>query len=414
MQIRKLVLGLAAAGFAAASPLAAADDVEVLHLWTSGGESKAVNVLKQDLEKKGDVWKDFAVAGGGGANAMTVLKTRVIAGNAPAAAWLRGPSIQDWAEQGALANLDAVAKDWEKVLPPAISKVDQYQGHYVAAPHWIHRVNWMWINKAALDKVGGKAPTTWPEFFALADKLKAAGYIPIAHGETAYQDRVLFETVVLSMGKDFYRKAIVDLDPATLTSPKMAEVFDIMRKTQSYHDNGVQGRSWNLAAGMVSEGKAAILFMGDWAKGEFSAANKSAGKDYVCFAAPGTEGSYTFIADSFVFFKQKNATGLTKGQQDLASTIMSVAYQEQGALYKGAIPSRIDASLASFDDCAKKSSADLKAAISTDSLVPSIGQAASEAAVGAMHDNLSKFMTSSQDSKSAAAALAQALKATKQ
>ena len=55
------------------------------------------------------------------------------------------------------------------MLPPAIGKVDKYKGHYVAAPHWIHRVNWMWINKAALDKVGGKAPTTWPEFFALAE-----------------------------------------------------------------------------------------------------------------------------------------------------------------------------------------------------------------------------------------------------
>lgn len=413
MQLKNLALALAALGVAAASSLAAAEDIEILHLWTSGGESRAVNVLKQNVEKQGNVWKDFAVAGGGGAAAMTVLKTRVIAGTPPAAAWQRGPSIQDWAEQGALVDLDVVAKDWDKVLPPAIGKVEKYQGHYVAAPHWIHRVNWMWINKAALDKVGGKPPTTWPEFFALADKLKAAGYIPIAHGETSYQDRVLFEGVALSMGKDFYRKAVIDLDPATLNSPKMVEVFDVMRKMQSYHDNGVQGRSWNLAAAMVIEGKAAILFMGDWAKGEFSSAKKEANKDYICVPTPGTEGSYAFIADSFAFFKQKNANGPTKGQQELAAAIMSPAYQEQAALYKGAIPSRTDASLANFDDCAKKSSADLQAATKTDSLVPGVGQGASEAAVGAIHDVTSKFMTSSMDSKAAAAALAQAVKATK-
>ena len=191
-------------------------------------------------------------------------------------------------------------------------------------------------------------------------KLKAAGYIPIAHGETSYQDRVLFENVALSMGKDFYRKAVIELDPATLNSPKMVEVFDIMRKMQSYHDSGVQGRSWNLAAAMVTEGKAAILFMGDWAKGEFAAAKKEANKDYVCIPTPGTEGAYAFIADSFAFFKQKDTNGPTKGQQDLAAAIMSPAYQEQAALYKGAIPSRIDASVANFDDCAKKSSADLR------------------------------------------------------
>ena len=38
-----------------------------------------------------------------------------------------------------------------------------------------------------LDKVGGKPPTTWPEFFALADKMKAAGMVAIAHGDTPYQ-----------------------------------------------------------------------------------------------------------------------------------------------------------------------------------------------------------------------------------
>ena len=61
-------------------------EVEVLHYWTSGGEAKSAQVLKQMLDEKGDTWKDFAVAGGGGGNAMTALKTRVIAGNPPAAA----------------------------------------------------------------------------------------------------------------------------------------------------------------------------------------------------------------------------------------------------------------------------------------------------------------------------------------
>jgi glucose/mannose transport system substrate-binding protein len=216
------------------------------------------------------------------------------------------------------------------------------------------------------------------------------------------------------MGKDFYRKAVIEADPATLNSPKMVEVFDVMRKMQSYYDPGVMGRSWNLAAAMVIEGKAAILFMGDWAKGEFLGAKKEANKDYVCAPTPGTEGSYAFIADSFAFFKQKNAKGPTKGQQDLATAIMSAAYQEQAALYKGAIPSRIDASLANFDDCAKKSAADLRAAMTTDSLVPSVGQGASEAAVGAIQDVTSKFMTNpNMDSKSAAAALAQGIKASK-
>jgi glucose/mannose transport system substrate-binding protein len=61
-------------------------EVEVLHYWTSGGEAKAAGALKATLQAQGHTWKDFAVAGGGGDAAMTVLKSRVVSGNAPAAA----------------------------------------------------------------------------------------------------------------------------------------------------------------------------------------------------------------------------------------------------------------------------------------------------------------------------------------
>ena len=68
-----------AVGVAFNSP-AVAGEVEVLHWWTSGGEAKSVGELKKILESKGDKWKDFAVAGGAGETAMTVLKSRVVSG----------------------------------------------------------------------------------------------------------------------------------------------------------------------------------------------------------------------------------------------------------------------------------------------------------------------------------------------
>jgi glucose/mannose transport system substrate-binding protein len=40
----------------------AADNVEVLHWWTSGGEAAALDVLKKDLESKGVAWADMPVA----------------------------------------------------------------------------------------------------------------------------------------------------------------------------------------------------------------------------------------------------------------------------------------------------------------------------------------------------------------
>ncbi len=40
----------------------AADSVEVLHWWTSGGEAAALDVLKKDLESKNISWTDMPVA----------------------------------------------------------------------------------------------------------------------------------------------------------------------------------------------------------------------------------------------------------------------------------------------------------------------------------------------------------------
>ncbi|QGZ55344.1 ABC transporter substrate-binding protein [Paraburkholderia acidiphila] len=413
MKFRAIMGALCAAGLLGGVATAqAAESLEVLHWWTSGGESKAVGVLKDDMTKQGYVWKDFAVAGGAGAAAMTALKTQVISGNAPSAAQIKGPLIQEWAEQGVLVPIDSVAGDWKANLPPQIDKIIHADGKYVAAPFSVHRVNWVWINKAALDKVGGKAPTTWPEFFALADKFKAAGIQPVAAGGQPWQDLTLWEDVVLSQGADFYKKALVDLDQKTLTSQQMVGVFDTVRKIESYMDNGRTGRDWNLATAMVINGKAGMQFMGDWAKGEFANANKQPGTDYVCAAVPGTAKAYTFNVDSFVFFQQKGQKAATAGQLALAKTIMSPEFQEQFSLYKGSIPVRLGVDMSKFDDCAKKSYADEQTAIKAGGYVPSLahGMAQPDATAGAITDVVTKFMNSTQDSKSAVEALAKAAK----
>ena len=119
------------------------------------------------------------VAGGGGTQAMTVLRARVTAGNPPTAVQMLGFDITDWAKQGVLGNLDEVAakEGWDKVIPAALQKFSKYDGKWIAAPVNVHSTNWMWINKAALDKAGGKEPENWDELIALLDKFKAQGII---------------------------------------------------------------------------------------------------------------------------------------------------------------------------------------------------------------------------------------------
>ena len=388
----RVSLALAAAGLLTAT-LARAGEVEVLHWWTSGGEAKAAAELKATMQKKGHTWKDFAVAGGGGDAAMTVLKSRLVSGNPPAAAQIKGPQIQEY---GSLAaNLDDVAKanKWDDLIPKAIADGLKYKGNYVAVPVNVHRVNWLWTSPEAFKKAGAKVPTTWDEFFVAAEALKKAGITPVAHGGQPWQDFTTFESVALGVGgADFYKKALVQLDQATLKSPTMTKVLETFRKVKGYTDRNAAGRDWNLATAMVIKGEAGMQLMGDWAKGEFIAAGKKPGVDFGCSAAPGTATSFTYNVDSFVMFKLKDANN-TKAQMDLASAIMSPEFQEVFNLNKGSIPVRTGMNLDKFDPCAKSSAADFAASAKGGSLVPSIAHemAVSASAKGAIQDVVSQF-----------------------
>jgi glucose/mannose transport system substrate-binding protein len=392
----KFAYRVSAMALACAATTVFAGEVEVLHWWTSGGEAKSVAELKKIMQEKGHTWKDFAVAGGGGDNAMTVLKSRVVAGNPPAAAQIKGPAIQEWAAEGVLADLTpvATAEKWDALLPGVVADVMKYKGKYVAVPVNVHRVNWMWANAAVLKKAGVVGtPKTWDEFFAAADKVKKAGLIPVAHGGQNWQDFTTFESVVLGVGgPKFYQDALIKLDQKALTSPTMTKALETFRKIHSYTDPASPGRDWNLATAMVIQEKAAFQFMGDWAKGEFTAAGKVPGKDYVCAAAPGTANAYTFNVDSFAMFKLKDA-GAQKAQADLAAAIMGTQFQEVFNLNKGSIPVRLNMDMSKFDDCAKLSSKDFVATSKNGGLLPSIahGMAVKPAAEGAIKDAVSQF-----------------------
>ncbi len=397
------------------SAVHAAESVEVLHWWTSGGEAAALDVLKKDLESKGISWTDMPVAGGGGTEAMTVLRARVTSGNAPTAVQMLGFDILDWAKEGALGNLDdtAAKEGWDKVIPTALQQFSKYDGHWIAAPVNVHSTNWVWINKAALDKAGGKEPQNWDELIALLDNFKAQGITPVAHGGQPWQDATIFDAVVLSLGTDFYKQAFIDLDPAALGGDKMKEAFDRMTKLRSYVDDNFSGRDWNLASAMVIEGKAGLQFMGDWAKGEFVKAKKVPGTDFVCMRFPGTQGAVTFNSDQFAMFKVSEDK--VPAQLQMASAIESPTFQSAFNVVKGSVPARTDVPDTDFDACGKKGIKDLAEANASGKLFGSMahGHANPASVKNAIYDVVTRQFNGELSSEDAVKELASAVEAAK-
>lgn len=400
--------------FTMVSTVALAGEVEVLHWWTSGGEARSVGVLKSLLEAEGHTWKDFAVAGGGGDTAMTVLRSRAVSGNPPTAAQVKGPQIQQWGDEGVLANLDEVAKagKWDSLLPKVVADVMKYEGHYVAVPVNVHRINWMWCNPEVFRKAGAKIPTTWEAFATEAEKIKKAGFIPVAFGGQDWQEATVFETVVLGVGgADFYKKALVNADPAALNSPTMVKCLNMFKAVKKYTDKDAPGRDWNLATAMVIQGKAAMQFMGDWAKGEFTAAKKSSGVDFVAVPAPQTSGAFLFNIDSFIMFNVKNKKN-QEAQKAMARLIMEPKFQEVFNVNKGSIPVRMGMQRTAFDDAALRSLDEFASASVSGMLLPSMAHemAVYPAVRGAIFDVITNFYNSNQAAKAAAKRLAQEVK----
>ncbi|WP_443216841.1 ABC transporter substrate-binding protein [Rhizobium sp. Root708] len=380
---------------ASVSHAADVKEVQMLHWWTSGGEAAALNVLKGDLSKEGYAWKDVPVAGGGGDAAMTALKAMVAAGNYPTASQMLGYTVLDYAQAGVMGDLTETAKKegWDKSVPAALQKFSVYDGKWVAAPVNVHSVNWLWINKAVMDKIGGTQPKTFDDLIALLDKAKAAGVVPLALGGQNWQEATMFDSIVLSTGgPEFYKKAFNDLDEGSLKSDTMKKSFDNLAKIVTYVDPNFSGRDWNLATAMVIKGDALVQVMGDWAKGEFVAAKKKPDSDFLCYRFPGTDGSVIYNSDMFGMFNVPDDR--KAAQVALATATLSKSFQSAFNVVKGSVPARTDVPDTDFDACGKKGIADLKAANDGGTLFGSLAQGygAPPAIANAYKDVVSKFV----------------------
>jgi len=333
---------------------ASAQDAQVMHWWTSGGESKAVAVFAKEYEKRGGKWIDGASVGPQAEHAAVL--NAIAGGNPPAAfQWNIGVAVRQLAEQGLLANLDDLAKagDWSRHLPQLLVKNITVDGHVIAVPVNLHGANWMWYSTKIFAELNMVPPKTWDEFFAEADKIKAAGYLPIAMGGNAQQTGWLFYTTLAGVGgKDVYRKIFVDHDATAAGGEAVRRAFETMGKIRQYADAGGSNRKWNDTLALVETNKAAFMIAGDWAKGDFSAAGMTPGKEYGCLLAPGTQDGYIMTVDVFAFPKVTKPDQIA-AQRKLAELMMDPAVQVEFNKYKGSLPSRLDADVESLDVCAQ-------------------------------------------------------------
>jgi glucose/mannose transport system substrate-binding protein len=332
-------------------------DLEVIHNWTSGGERNALDTIANAYEAAGGTWIDTATAD----SQVAVTTTRVLGGDPPGSAKFNtGFPMDQLNEAGLLDNVDevAAAQDWKAHLPDFIWEAITRDGHVVAVPINLQSHMFMWYSKEVLEQSGVTGePQSYDELFAALDKIKAAGFIPLALGGQPWQEAELFNKVTIGVaGPQLYYDLYQGDTAAAVASDAFAQVVDVFGRLRNYVDPGSPGRSWPETTNLVISGKAGFQVMGDWAKGEFAAAGMTPGVEYGCMEGP---GNLAVVLDGDVFIFPKNPAQ-REGQLKLAEVLLSPQLQVDFNKVKGSMPVRLDTDVSTFDACAQAAMASIQ------------------------------------------------------
>ncbi len=365
MSFRLRTLALAATAAIIAGP-AMATDLEVIHWWTSKGESAAVSQFAKafDNDGQGDHWVDDAIALGETARSTTMQ--RILGGDPPGAAQFNpGREYEELIKNGQLLQLDdvAAAGHWADVIrPPQIDSACLVDGHWYCVPVNIHSWNWGWLSKDAYAKAGVPMPRNIDEFVATAPKLKAAGIIPFAIGGDGGGWQIngafgVLQTAVLGHQlRDQILHGGPDGKPDTKAAggPEMLKLFKDFRALKQFSDPGYADRNWNDTTNLVMQGKAGMQIMGDWARGEFSAAGMTGVKDFGCMIGLDEDHPTVTTDGDVIVFPKNSDPDKEAAQKRLAALLISPAVQVAFNNAKGSMPVRADVDMSTADPCMQK------------------------------------------------------------
>jgi glucose/mannose transport system substrate-binding protein len=328
--------------------------LEVFSWWTSGSEAAALNALFDTYKKHypGVGIINATVAGGSGSGARPVLQTRLAVNNPPDT-WQSHPGWELLGQYVGPGYCEPITElyqspGWEKAFPKALVNLVSQDGNAYAVLTGVHHGNVLWYNKKLLDKNGIKVSDnmTFDEFFAICDKLKAAGIPAIGVGDSGiWASSQLFENTLLGV---VGAQGWVDLFSGKMAwdDPKVKQAMNYFDKMQDYINPDHATLTWDQAVKELMDGKVAFNSMGDWADGEFIKAHLKEKVDFGWVNHPGTNGSFLIVADGFTLAK-----GAPHKESAIAwlKSIGSKEAQEAFNPLKGSIPARIDVDRSKFD-----------------------------------------------------------------
>ncbi len=232
------------------------------------------------------------------------LTTITQSGKAPDvfASW-GGGVLKQQIDAGLVKDISADVADVLPNFTPAALSAYQLDGKTYGLPTDIGMVGF-WYNKKLFEKAGiTEAPATWSAFLEDVKKLKAAGVTPIAlAGKEKWPGHYYWAYLAMRIaGLDALKQAASDHDftkPDFVAAGQQVKALADLQPFQK----GFLGAAYStpdVQSATVSNGKAAMELMGQWAPSVQADSGKGLGDDLGFFAFPSVEGGKGSAGDAF-------------------------------------------------------------------------------------------------------------------
>ena len=231
--------------------------------WTSGGSTEGV-LLRQVLANFRKKYPRIRVTYTALDPYQQNMLAQFAARRPPDVFYVDSNDFPDWAKQGLLEDLGPYIKRYKfstKPFHPRLLNAFRYRGKLYGFPKGFSPLS-MEINTAMLQRVGGRAPTTWAQLRTLAQRMKAAN-IPAGGRPICLQPEWARLLAFVYQNRGSLLNA--SKTRATVNSAAVREAVNFY---VGLINSGLAGTQQQLGTGWCGEAlgkeKAAITFEGNW------------------------------------------------------------------------------------------------------------------------------------------------------
>ncbi|WP_246012461.1 ABC transporter substrate-binding protein [Myceligenerans xiligouense] len=333
--------------------------VAVYTWWAAGVEKRGLDALVGVFEKQHpeiQFVNDGLMGGGGSSTSKEHLQSRLETQDPPDVFVAHaGAELQDYIKDKHIQDVSGLYQEFgltEAFPKDLLDRLSTKDGKIYSIPSNIHRANLLWANPRVLEQNGIEPSAEYDSldaFIADLEKLKNAGIkAPLSVGTTWPQVHLLETTLLADLGPEAY-SGLWNGSTAWSDS-RVTTALEHYGTLMSYTNPDRDELEWDAASAMVIGGESAFNIMGDWALAAYDTEDKAYGTDYRVVPAPGTSGTFDFLADSFTM-----SSGIL--DEDSAKAWLETVSSKEGQVafnkIKGSIPARTDVDPGQFTEYQK-------------------------------------------------------------